>query len=1285
MNTHTHQSTQELCAENADLYRRIAELEREAAVGRTLMQHFPLGIIATFDHDLRYTEAYWTTEERGNLSRATLVGRTLHEVMPSDLSATLEPYYRAALDGTAGRVTVTFADANYDVHILPVCNESGRVLCGLAISYDMTARLTAEERLRESEEQFRTLSASAQDAIVMIDNDGFICFWNSAAERLLGYSSPEALGQDLHRLIVPERLYEDYRRGMAVFRNTGQGPAIGHTVELEALHKDGTLCPVEVSLSAVQMRGSWYGIGILRDISERKQAEQALRESEDRFRTAAEAGLDAFMILQSKRDASGKIVDFLVDYVNKHTEHMLSMSRDNLLGQHICELFPINRTNGFFEQYAQVVETNTPLVQEFDIPGDEHAPGWYRHQVVPLADGVAISMEDISERKRAEQALRESQRLLQTLIDHIPATVFVKDTNLRYLLVNRYFAQLIGLLPEQMVGRTNQEVLSSMEEQGLISSASQLQMYRQIIATWYREDQDVLLNGRHIETEDMAWIEGNLRSFIAHKFPLYDQHSDIIGLGGISTDITERKQMEAAVRESEEKYRLLSENSRDMICLHDPDGTYRYVSQGVKDLLGYTPDELLGTSPYDLFHPEDWEHIQQNSHQVATEGGLATIEYRIRHKSGEYIWFDTRTRPIHDDSGAVVQLQTTSRDISERKQAEAALRESQTRLQAIFDNALLGVGLMDLQWNYLKINNRWAEMLGYTPQEVYQGRALDVTHPDDRAVSHLHQQKLAKGKIDSYRLEKRFIRKDGSTFWSDVLVTLIRDERGQPAFIVGTVADISERKQAEEEMHRLNETLKRQSAELRESQGLLRGFLDHSPTVMLAKNLQGQVILYNKQFQHFWNASQSMLYTNSRSFLPTEYASIIEAQDQQVARTGRPLEQEVHIPQNEKLLTYMRVVFPIKDDEGHIYAIGSIATDVTERKQAEKDLQQVNDTLNARAHDLERHNQEITLLSDMSDLLQTCRADSEAAAVIQQMMPLLFPGLSGALYTIAASRTHGEAVAMWGDLIPQHICDPEECWALRRGKMHLVQDIAGEHALVCKHLSQPLPQSTFCMPMMAQGETIGMLHLCRKQGDLPEAMQKLAVTVAEHISLSLANMRLRETLRHQAIRDPLTGLYNRRYMEESLEREIRRATRHHTTLGVIMLDLDHFKQFNDTFGHAAGDTLLRELGSVLKTYLRGEDIACRYGGEEFTLIILDANFDAVVGRAEQIRNAVTHLSVMYRGQSLGAVTLSLGVALFPTHGTTGEALVRVADQALYQAKASGRDRVMVAQADAEPN
>jgi diguanylate cyclase (GGDEF)-like protein len=241
--------------------------------------------------------------------------------------------------------------------------------------------------------------------------------------------------------------------------------------------------------------------------------------------------------------------------------------------------------------------------------------------------------------------------------------------------------------------------------------------------------------------------------------------------------------------------------------------------------------------------------------------------------------------------------------------------------------------------------------------------------------------------------------------------------------------------------------------------------------------------------------------------------------------------------------------------------------------------------------------------------------------------------------------------------------------------VHLAQPT--QNGLVCHHVPQPLPASSLCVPMMAQGETLGVLHLCLEQGPFPEALQQLAVTVAEHIGLALANMQLRETLRHQAIRDPLTALFNRRYMEESLEREVQRAMRHQTTLGVIMLDLDHFKRFNDSFGHAAGDMLLRELGRILQSHLHREDIACRYGGEEFTLIMLDTSLDTVIQRAEQIRAAVKQLALTYRGQALGPVTLSLGIALFPRHGTTGERLVRVADQALYRAKTMGRDCVVV--------
>jgi diguanylate cyclase (GGDEF)-like protein len=193
-----------------------------------------------------------------------------------------------------------------------------------------------------------------------------------------------------------------------------------------------------------------------------------------------------------------------------------------------------------------------------------------------------------------------------------------------------------------------------------------------------------------------------------------------------------------------------------------------------------------------------------------------------------------------------------------------------------------------------------------------------------------------------------------------------------------------------------------------------------------------------------------------------------------------------------------------------------------------------------------------------------------------------------------------------------------------------------------------------------------------------DSKERLAHTVAEHIALAFANLRLRETLRVQSVRDPLTGLFNRRYMEESLERELRRSARHRRSLGVLLLDLDHFKTFNDTFGHGAGDILLRELGHFLQGNVRGEDISCRYGGEEFALILPDAPLDSTLQRAEQLREQVRQLQVTHHGRALGAVSVSIGVAVYPQHGASAEELLAAADRALYQAKAGGRNRVELA-------
>jgi diguanylate cyclase (GGDEF)-like protein len=331
-------------------------------------------------------------------------------------------------------------------------------------------------------------------------------------------------------------------------------------------------------------------------------------------------------------------------------------------------------------------------------------------------------------------------------------------------------------------------------------------------------------------------------------------------------------------------------------------------------------------------------------------------------------------------------------------------------------------------------------------------------------------------------------------------------------------------------------------------------------------------------------------------------------------------------------------------------------------------------------------NHEAALLGELSDLLQSCLSFEEAHPVLTTGAQVLLPGSSGAICIIASSRNVVEVTATWGEpALDEPLFAPQNCWALRRGRVHLYERDR-DTAKHCAHLAQARPQRALCVPMMAHGETIGLFYvdtgIPRDTGpvglQLAAAEQVLARTIAEQASLALANLKLREILRTQSVRDPLTNLYNRLYMEESLDRELSRATRKKTPLGLMMLDVDHFKRFNDTFGHDAGDMVLRTLANTLRTQLRAEDIICRYGGEEFTVILPDASLESCRRRAEQLREVIKGVATEFRGQPLERITLSVGVAAFPDNGATREALVEVADAALYRAKAQGRDCVVVA-------
>lgn len=344
-----------------------------------------------------------------------------------------------------------------------------------------------------------------------------------------------------------------------------------------------------------------------------------------------------------------------------------------------------------------------------------------------------------------------------------------------------------------------------------------------------------------------------------------------------------------------------------------------------------------------------------------------------------------------------------------------------------------------------------------------------------------------------------------------------------------------------------------------------------------------------------------------------------------------------------------------------------------ERDQARRQLDEQNEKM---VQQLTERSHRATLLAKMGELMQSCVSKDEVFAAALGFAPKIFPTSRGAVALLNPARSLAEVAGSWNECqFSPPVFELASCWALRTGHPHLV--VAGDSTATCAHAAG-VEDTYLCIPILAQGEALGILHFqaTKEAPALADAELSLKTTFAAQVGLSVANIRLREALRTQSIRDPLTGLYNRRYLTETLDREIRRAVRAAQSLGVLMLDLDHFKKFNDTYGHDAGDTILRETASFLSKSIRIEDIVCRFGGEEFVVILPTADLAAAHARAERIRSKLHELIVLHQGQSLGTITVSLGVAALPEHGTTPKELLEAADAALYRAKREGRDRVV---------
>lgn len=361
-------------------------------------------------------------------------------------------------------------------------------------------------------------------------------------------------------------------------------------------------------------------------------------------------------------------------------------------------------------------------------------------------------------------------------------------------------------------------------------------------------------------------------------------------------------------------------------------------------------------------------------------------------------------------------------------------------------------------------------------------------------------------------------------------------------------------------------------------------------------------------------------------------------------------------------------------------ASGIVAGDLTRRVsvQGRDEIAQMAQAFNTLGDWMVARTGEMEALHRMGELLHSCASPDEVESVVVGLAPRLFPGTSGVIWMVDASRTHLSAAAAWGLSRTQAWgaqFAPDECWALRSSRTHVASP---RENVPCAHSPEGEGATLTCIPLLAHGETLGVIQVKTAAEVFSGDMRRALESVAEHVALALSNLRLRETLRQESIRDALTGLYNRRYLEETLQRELARARRNESTVGVLFLDVDHFKRLNDTEGHEAGDAVLRSLGRLLIDSFRTSDAPCRYGGEELAVILPDISLEHLVARAKDMRDRVQRMGVCVGERKLG-VTVSIGVALFPTHASDGEMLLRAADHALYAAKESGRNRVAIAE------
>ena len=747
------------------------------------------------------------------------------------------------------------------------------------------------------------------------------------------------------------------------------------------------------------------------------------------------------------------------------------------------------------------------------------------------------------------------------------------------------------------------------------------------------------------------------------------------GVVGFRVDITELKhaseRAELAARESARlsaEMNAIFELSPDGFIAFDATGRATHANSALHALTGLASEAIAGMplAEFDQALADRCEvsELYVTSDQVADAGSIRLVLREPRAAT-----LQRSVRSLRDRDGHLAGLVVYLRDVTEVLAAERDRLAQQAKFEAAFRNSADYLSIVRLSDSrFVDVNEGFTQISGYARDEAIGRTAMQLqlwTRPEQR--EEILRQIGQGGRMRDFPAEMR--RKDGSV--RHVAVTAARIDLGDEPGVMWTVRDVTEQRAAVDALR----------ASEAKFGAAFRNAADH---MVVSRLDDGRIVEVNEAFCRTVGRPREEVLGRTVLELgswaePAQRGEALRLLRVSGTLSNFPFRQRRH----DGVVAHCLLSASIVAIDGERCVL-STARDISERVAAEESARQLNKRLQVTVAALEEVNRQNAVLSEMRDLLQTCQTPQEVHQVAAHFVPHLLPGTRGALYQMNDSRTALEAIFAWrDDELRDAVFGAEACWALRRGRAYHVSD--AHHALHCSHVHKAPRGGYLCLPLVAQGENFGLMHV--EYDGLPEDdplqlenRESFLRTMTEHVALAMSNARLRENLRVQASRDPLTGLVNRRFTEEAFEREIARCRRRGKPIGVCMIDIDHFKQFNDRHGHGAGDVVLKLVADTLAKSVRMEDVVCRYGGEEFLVLLPEADEKAASECTDRARTRVAELMPAFRGAPLGMVTISAGIAMFPAQGVTPESLILRADAALYEAKRAGRNRVVIAPA-----